>query len=60
MNLLLQGKSMGGGGFNWEFGIGMYTLLYLKQITRKDLPYSAENASQYSEITYMGKEFESE
>ena len=25
------------GGINWESGIDMYTLLYLKQITNKDL-----------------------
>ena len=26
-----------GGGEDWEFGIDMYTLLYLRQITSKDL-----------------------
>ena len=26
-----------GGGLDWEFGIGMYTLLYLKLITNKDI-----------------------
>ena len=30
-----------------EFGIDMYTLLYLKQITNKDLPYSRGNSAQY-------------
>ena len=25
------------GGIDWEFGIDMYILLYLKQITNKDL-----------------------
>ena len=35
MNLLLpKGKD---GGMNWEFGMDIYTLLYLKQITNKDL-----------------------
>ena len=33
-----------------KYGIDMYTLLYLKQITKKDLLYSTENASQYSVI----------
>ena len=32
-----------------EFGIGIYTLLYLKQIT-KDLLYSTGNSVQYSVI----------
>ena len=26
-----------GGGIDWEFGIDMYTLLHLKEITNKDL-----------------------
>ena len=43
-------------GIDQEFGVDMYTLLYLKQITNKDLLYSTGN-SQYSAITYMGKEF---
>ena len=30
-----------GRGTDWEFGIDMYTLLYLKQITKKDLLYSS-------------------
>ena len=38
----------------------MYTLLYLKQTTNKDLLYSMGNSSQYSVITQMGKEFEKE
>ena len=25
------------GGINWEFGINIYTLLYIKQIINKDL-----------------------
>ena len=30
-----------------EFGIDMYTLLYLKWVTNKDLPYSTGNSVQY-------------
>ena len=30
----------------------------MKQITKKDLLYSIENSTQYSVITYMGKESE--
>ena len=40
-----------GGGIDWEFGIDMYTLLHLKQITDKDLLYSTGNSAQYSVIT---------
>ena len=42
------------------FGTDMYTLLYLKQITNKDLLYSSRELSWYSIITYMGKELEKE
>ena len=49
-----------GKGIDWEFGIDMYTLLYLKQVTNKDLLYSTGNCAQYSVITKMGKEFEKE
>ena len=45
-----------GGGINWKIGIDTYTLLYIKWITNKDLLYSPGNSSQYSVITYMGKE----
>ena len=54
-----QGEGWGG-GIDWEFGIDMYTLLYLKQITNKDLLYSTGNSAQYSVITQMGKIFEKE
>ena len=36
-----------GGGIYWEFGIDMYTLLYLKWMTNNDLPYSIGNSAQY-------------
>ena len=39
-----------GGGIDWNFWIDMYTLLYLKQITNKDLLYSTGNSAQYSVI----------
>ena len=29
----------GGGGMNWEIGIDMYTLIYIKYITNKNLLY---------------------
>ena len=45
---------------NYKFGIDIYTLLYLKQITNRDLQYSTGNSAQYSVITKTGKEFEKE
>ena len=45
-----------GGGTNWEIGIDIYTLLYIKQITNKNLLYSTGNSTQYSVMAYMGKE----
>ena len=47
-------------GINWEIGIDIYTLLYIKQITNKDLLYSTGNSTQYSVMTYMGKESKKE
>ena len=50
----------------WEEGtvresdIDMYTLLYLKWITNKDLPYSTWNSAQCSVAAWMGEEFEGE
>ena len=34
-----------------KFGMDMYTLLYLKRITNKDLLNSTENSAQYSVTT---------
>ena len=43
-----------------EFGIDMYTLLFLKWKTNKDLLYSTGNYIQYLVITYDGEESEKE
>ena len=48
----------GEGGINYEFGVNIYTLLCIKQINNKDLPYSTGSYSQYFVITYKGKESE--
>ena len=32
-------RGAGGGGMNWEIGIDMYTQIYIKQITNKNLLY---------------------
>ena len=42
----------GGGGINWETGVDIYTLLYIKQITNKNMPYSTGNSTQYSVMAY--------
>ena len=46
----------GKGGINQELGIKIYTLLYIKYITNKDLLYSTGNYIQYLVITYNGRE----
>ena len=46
-----------GEGIVREFGIHMYTLLYLKGITKKDLLYSTRNSAQCYVAAWMGGEF---
>ena len=48
------------GGIDWEFGIGLYILLYLKWVTNTDLLFNMGNSAQDYVTTYMGKEFEKE
>ena len=55
-NKLMVSKGKKGGEINWETLIDIYSLLYIKQITNEDLPYSTGNPSQYSIVNYMGKE----
>ena len=40
-----------------EFGMDMYTVLYLKWLTNKDLLYSTWNFAQCYVVTWMGEEF---
>ena len=53
-NLWLPGGA--GGGINWKIGIDIYTLLYIKYITNKNLLNSTGNSSQYTVMIHMGKE----
>jgi len=46
-----------GEGIVREFGIDMYTLLYLKWVANKDLLYSTWNSAQCYVATWMGGEF---
>ena len=42
----LREQTYGCQGIFREFGMDMYTLLYLKRITNKDLQYSTGNSAQ--------------
>ena len=58
MNLWLPGVGEGWGeGIFREFGIDMYTLLYLKCITNKDLLYSTGNSVHGYVAAWMGGMF---
>ena len=41
---------------NKEIGIDIYTFLYIKLITKKNLLNSTGSSPKYSVITYMGEE----
>ena len=49
-------REYAGEGINWGIGIDIYILVYIKQITNKVPLYSRGNSTQYSVMTYMGKE----
>ena len=53
-------EEMVGEGINQEAEINTYTLPYIKQISNNDLLYSTVKSTQYSVITYMGRESEKE
>ena len=54
-NLVTRG--WGRGGLNWATGTDIHTLLYIKQITNKNLLYRTGNSTQYSVMLYPEKEF---
>ena len=45
---------------NWEFGVNIYTLPNIKQITNNDLQCSTGNSTQYFVMNYMEKESKNE
>ena len=47
------------GGRDGKFRMDMYTMLYLKWITNKDLLYNTWNCAQCYVAAWMGVEFES-
>ena len=58
--LMVSGGEWEWGGINWETGIDIYTLLYIKETANKDLLCSIRNSSQYCIIIYIGKESKNE
>ena len=46
-----QRGKVGRGETDWEFVINVYTLLYEKETTKKNLLYNTRNSDQYSVIT---------
>ena len=44
------------GGINWDIGTDIHTLLYIEQVTNKNLLNSTGNSLQYSVVTYTGTE----
>ena len=55
--LRFWGDGWGREGIVREFGTNIYTLLYLKWITNKDLLYSTWNSKQCYLVAWMGGEF---
>ena len=48
-------KERWGRGINQEVGSNIYSLLYIKEVTKKDPLCSVESFTEYSVTTYMGK-----
>ena len=46
-----------GGGIDSEIGTDRFPVLNIRWITNKNLLYRTGNSTQYSVITYRGKEF---
>ena len=55
--MVAGGKGEGKEGMVREVLMDMYTLLYLKQVTNKDLLYSTGNSAQCYVAAWMGGEF---
>ena len=53
--MVMKGEK-GGDEINQAFGINRYTVLYIKQITNKDLWFSTGNYTQYFVTIYKRKE----
>ena len=44
--MVTKGERWGRGGMDWEFGIGICTLLYMDGMVNRDLLYSTKNSTQ--------------
>ena len=53
--LMVNSEEGCGDGMDGEFGMVMYTLLYLKWITNKVLQYSTRNSAQCYVAAWMGR-----
>ena len=49
-------RGTGDGGRNWETGIDIFILLYIKQVTNENLLYSTGNSTQMFYGNINGKE----
>ena len=49
------GYQRGKGGINWDIGTDIHTLLYIEQVTNKDLLYSPGESTQFSK--YISRYF---
>ena len=47
----MDAKGGRGRGMNWEIGLDIYTLLYIKEITSENLLYSTGNSTRCSVVT---------
>lgn len=52
--MAIRGKEVEGGIY-WETGIDIYTPLYIKWLTNKDLTYNTGNSSQNFAMAQKGK-----
>ena len=59
-NLWLPKGKRWGEEINQELEMNIHTLLYIRQITNKDILYSTGNSTQYSEVTSKRKESKKE
>ena len=58
--LMVVSRDGRGEGITRKFGMDLYTLLYLKWITPKDLLYSTGNCGPCYVVAWVGWEFEGE
>ena len=60
IKLMVTKEETLGGGINCKVRIGIYTLLYTKSKSIKDLLYNTGKSMQYSVTAYLGKESKKE